>query len=155
MTSPPPTTPSTITPGDWPAILTELSRRRVALYAAPDLARIGEYCMPATNCADNLQAQLGDFINRGEHIEGQQPFTIIDVEKVLDGQPGPGGAVTDVVFVVGPTATPAPRIVNSNGEVVEELAGSTTNTRVLFTLVAWEDPVLPWRVVKTETLGGI
>ena len=98
--------------------------------------------MPATNCDDNLQAQLGDFIDRGEHIEGQQPFTVIDVEKVLDGQPGPGGAVTDVVFVVGPTASRPLESSTRNGEVVEELAGSTTNTRVLFTLVAWKDPAL-------------
>jgi hypothetical protein len=153
-TSAPATTPLSIAPGDWAAILTELSRRRVALYAAPDLSRIGEYCMPATNCADNLQAQFGDMINRGEHVEGQQPFTVINVEKVLEGQPGPGGAVTQVVFTIGPTASPAPRIVNSNGDVDEVLTGPTTNTRGVFTLARWDaDPALPWRVVLAEDLG--
>jgi hypothetical protein len=151
-TSAPATTPSSIAPGDWPAILTELSRRQVALYAAPDLSRIGEYCMPATNCADNLQAQFGDMINRGEHVEGQQPFTVINVEKVLEGQPGPGGTVTQVVFTVAPT--PLGRIVDTGGNVVEQLTGPTTNTRGVFTLARWDaDPALPWRLVLAEDLG--
>jgi len=148
-----PTTAPPIAENDWPAILTELSRRRVSLYAAPDLARIGEYCMPATDCAAQLEAQLGDFITRGERIEGQQPFTIVDIENVLEGDQSPLGTLTDIVFIIGPTASPPPRIVDASGNVVEELTGSTTNTRVVFQIVKWDDPALPWRVFKTETLG--
>jgi hypothetical protein len=153
-TSPPPTTPPTIAMGDWSSILTELSRRRVSLYAAPDLSRIGEYCMPATDCEAQLQAQLGDAIARGQHIEGQQPFTVVSIERVLEGQPGPGGAVTDVVAVVAPTAQPPARIVDSNGNVVSELTGTSTNTRGIFRLAKWNDPTLPWRVVSVEELGA-
>jgi hypothetical protein len=153
-TTTPPTSPTTIAVDDWPAILTELSRRRVTLYAAPDLSRIGEYCVPSTECAAQLEAQLGDAIARGQHIEGQQPFTVVAIEKVLEGEASPFAALTDVVFVVGPTASPPPRIVDSNGSVVEELTGSTTNTRVIFTVAKWDDSALPWRVVRTETLGA-
>ena len=140
-------------PDDWPAILTELSRRRVALYAAPDLSRIGEYCVPTSDCARQLEAQLGDAIAKGQHIEGQQPFTIVAVENVLEGEPSPLGTLTDVELVVGPTATPPPRIVDANGNTVEVLTGSTTNTRGVYTLAKWDDPVLPWRVFSVRTLG--
>ena len=152
-TTPPPTTQPNIAPGDWEAILDELSRRRVSLYAAPDLARIGEYCMPATECAAQLEAQLGDYIARGEHIEGQQPFTVVAVENVLQGDPSPAGTLVDVVFVVGPTALPPARIVDANGNVVDELSVTTTNTRGVFTLVEWNDPALPYRLVRAEDLG--
>jgi hypothetical protein len=152
-TASPASTPATIAADDWPAILTELSRRQVALYAAPDLSRIGEYCMPATDCARQLEAQLGDYIARGEHVEGQQPFTVVAVEKVLEGEPSPLGAITDVVFVVGPTALPAARIVDANGNVVDTLSTTTTNTRGRFLLAKWDDAALPWRLVMAESLG--
>ena len=38
-----------------------------------------------------LEAQLGDAIAKGQHIEGQQPFTIVAVENVLEGEPSPRG----------------------------------------------------------------
>lgn len=154
-TTTPPMTQPTIASDDWPAILTELSRRRVSLYAAPDLTRIGEYCMPATECAAQLEAQLGDYIARGEHVEGQRPFTVVAVENVLQGDPSPAGTLVDVVFIVGPTALPAARIVDTNGNVIDELSISTTNTRGVFTLVEWNDPSLPYRLVRAEDLGPV
>jgi hypothetical protein len=157
-TSPPSTStastvPTTIAADDWPAILTELSRRRVALYAAPDVSRIGEYCVPTSDCARQLEAQLGDYIARGEHIEGQQPFSVVSVEKVLEGEPSPYGTLTDLVFIVGPTALPPARIVDANGNVVDTLSVTTTNTRGHFVLAKSADPALPWRVFMAEDLG--
>lgn len=156
-TTPPPTAgPTTVPPiaeDDWPAILNELSRRRVALYAAPDLTRIGEYCMPATDCAASLEAQLGDYIARGEHIEGQKPFTIVEILDVSVGVPSPAGTLAEILFVVAPTSPPPARIVDAANNVVDELSLTTTPTKGRFTLAKWDDPALPWRLVLAEDLG--
>ena len=152
-TTPPPTTPPTIAPDDWEAILEELGRRRVALYAAPDLARIGEYCAPGTDCATRLETQLGDAIARGQHIEGQQPFDVIAIEQALVSEPSPAARVANVIFVIAPETPPPARLVDAAGNVVDEFELNTTESRVAFTLASWEsDPSLPWRVVQAETL---
>jgi hypothetical protein len=149
------TPPPTIAEGDWEAILEELARRRVALYAAPDLARIGDYCAPGSECAASLETQLGDAISKGQHIEGQRPFDVIAIEQALVGEQDPGAPpVASVIFVVAPTTPPPARLVDAAGNVVDELALTTTNTRGAFTLVSWDsDPTLPWRVVLAEDLG--
>ena len=158
-TVPPSTTATTVAADDWPAILTELARRRVALYAAPNLSRIGEYCAPDSDCAQRLATQLGDYINRGEHIEGQHPFTVVEVlqASLSEEDPAAPGAprIADILFVVGPTTPPAARIVDSNGNVVDTLSLTTTNTKGRFTLISWDDPTLPWRVLIAEDLGPV
>ena len=134
---------------------TELSRRRVALYAAPDLARIGEYCMPATDCADQLQAQLGDAIARGEHIEGQQPFDVIAIERCSMARPSPGRRRHRRRIRRRSRPPPARsdrRRRRQRRRRAVEL--DTTNTRVLSRSPVGVDPSLPWRVVQAETLGA-
>ncbi len=119
-TTAPPTTPPTIAPDDWEAILEELGRRRVALYAAPDLARIGEYCAPGTDCATRLETQLSDAIAKGQHIEGQQPFDVIAIEQALVSEPSPAARVANVIFVIAPETPPPARLVDAAGNVVDE-----------------------------------
>ena len=154
MTSPPSTTPPTIAPDDWPAILTELSRRQVALYAAPDLSRIGEYCAPGTDCATRLETQLSDAIARGLHVEGQQPFDVIAIEQATVSDPSPAARVANIIFVIAPETPPPARLVDAAGNVVDEFELNTTESRGSFTLASWEsDPSLPWRVVQAETLS--
>ena len=155
-TPPPPTTPPTIAPDDWEAILEELSRRRVALYAAPDLTRIGEYCAPGSDCAMELETQLSDAIAKGQHIEGQHPFDVTSIEQALVGEPSPVGPVASVIFVIAPETPPPARLVDAAGNVIDELSLASTPTRGAFTLASWKsDPSLPWRVVLAEDLGPV
>jgi hypothetical protein len=155
-TTPPTSTPSTIAPDDWEAILEGLARRRVELYAAPDVSRIGEYCAPDTDCATRLETQLSDAATKGQHIEGQQPFDVIAIEQALVSEPSPAARVANVVFVIAPDNPPPARLVDSAGNVVDEFVLNTSKSRVAFTLASWEsDPALPWRVVLAETLGSV
>ena len=155
-TTPPTTTQTTIAPDDWEGILEALSARRVALYAAPDLSRVNEYCAPESDCASRLETQLGDAIAKGQHVEGQRPFDVVEVVQASVGEQEPGApAIAGILFIVAPTTPPPPRLVDANGNVVEELSLTTTPTRGRFTLVAWEDPTLPWRVVLAEDLGPV
>ena len=129
--APPPTTPTTIAPDDWPAILEELSRRRVALYAAPDLARIGEYCVPDTDCAGQLAGPARRLHRRGAAHRRAAAVRRRRDREGARGEPSPAGELVTIVFVVGPTALPPARIVDANGNVVDELSVTTTNTRGL------------------------
>ena len=155
-TSPPTAPPTTIAEGDWEAILEELARRRVALYAAPDVSRIGEYCAPDTDCAARLETQLSDAVAKRQHIEGQQPFDVIAIEQALVSEPSPAARVANMVFVIAPETPPPARLVDAAGNVVDEFVLNTSKSRVAFTLASWEsDPALPWRVVLAETLGSV
>jgi hypothetical protein len=141
---------------DWAAILEALSARQVALYATPDLSRIGEYCWPGSDCELNLEAQLGDAIARGEHIEGQHPFDVVEILSAAVGEPTEVGTTVIVDVVVGPTTPPPARIVDAAGNVVDELSLTTTNTRGRAILLSWPaDPELPWRVVTIESQGPV
>ena len=49
-----------------------------------------------------LEAQLGDAIARGQHIEGQQPFTSSRSSRRSVGEPTPARQPADVVFIIAP-----------------------------------------------------
>ena len=158
-TTPPPTTPPTIAPDDWEAILEELGRRRVALYAAPDLARIGEYCAPGTDCATLLETQLGDAIARGHHIEGQQPFDVIAIEQALVSEEPSPAAARRQRHLRHRSRNAAPRSAGRRRRQRRRRASSSTppSHGGPSRWRSWEsDPSLPWRVVQAEDLptGG-
>ena len=128
---------------------------RVALYAAPDLARIGEYCVPASDCARQLEAQLGDAIAKGQHIEGQQPFTIVASRRSWRASRPPLGARhrRRSSWSDRPP-TPPPRIVDANGNVGRRAHRiNDQHPRRRSRLAKWDDPVLPWRVVSVGDAG--
>ena len=145
-----------IAPDDWKAVLEELARRRVALYAAPDLSQIDGYCASGSDCASGLQTQLADAIAKGQHIEGQHPFEVLEVSDASVTDAGGGGQrVATVTFIAGPDSPPAARLVDAAGNVIDTLSVTTTKSRGRFTLVAVDDPILPWRVLLAEDVGPV
>lgn len=149
------TTQAPIAPDDWKAVLEELDRRVVSLYAAPDLDRIGEYCAFGSECAEGLETQLGDAIAKGQHIEGQHPFEVLEITQATVGEPSPVGEVAVVIFIVSPDSSPPAQLVDAAGNVIDTLSVTTTKSRARFTLASVEDPVLPWRVLLAENMGPV
>ena len=66
-----------------------LARRRVALYAAPDLSRIGEYCVPQATAPPARDSARRLPSHRGQHVEGQQPFDVVEIVQASVGEHGP------------------------------------------------------------------
>jgi hypothetical protein len=147
-----PTVPTSIAADDCNEILEELNRRAESLYAAPDLSRVRDYCVPRSESARGIETQLGDYINRGEHIEGQKPFEVLEI---IDAATTEDGRAAEVMFVVAPDTGPAARIVNAAGDIVDTLSMTTTKSKGEFTLAWVGDPVLPWRVEHIENLGPV
>lgn len=155
-TAPTSTAVTPIAPDDWKAVLEELARRRVALYAAPDLSQIDGYCASGSDCASGLETQLADAIAKGQHVEGQHPFEVLEVSDASVTDAGGGGQrVATVTFIAGPDSPPAARLVDDAGNVIDTLSVTTTESRGRFTLVAVDDPILPWRVLLAEDVGPV
>jgi hypothetical protein len=135
-------------------VLEELDRRVVALYAQPDISKIGDYCATGSDCASGLETQLADAIAKGQHIEGQHPFQVTEITSSTVGEPsGAGQRIATVEFVIAPDEAPAARLVDAHGNVVDTLSVTTTPSRGRFTLVSVDDPILPWRLLLAESLG--
>lgn len=153
-TAPTSTVATPIAADDWKAVLEELDRRVVSLYAQPDLARIGDYCATGSDCASGLESQLSDAIAKGEHVEGQHSFEVTEVTNATVGDPTPTGQrIATVEFVIAPDSPPPARLVDAQGNLVDTLSVTTTPSRGRFTLVSVDDPILPWRLLLAESLG--
>jgi hypothetical protein len=110
--------------------------------------------MPSTECARSLETQLGDAIAKGQHIEGQRPFDVVEiVQASFDGRTPADSTVAQILFIIAPESPPPAQLVDDAGNVIDELSLTTTRMRGRFTLAKWDDPVLPWRVVQIENLG--
>ena len=125
-------------------------------YAAPDLSRIGEYCAPGSDCATRLETQLGDAIAKGQHIEGQQPFDVVEIVQASVGEPSDRRTgLATVLFIVAQTLRRRRGSSMPPATSIDELSLTTTKTRGRFTLAPGTRPALPWRVVLAEDLGPV
>ena len=110
---------------DWRVVLEALGRRRQELYSNPDVSRIGEVCGDGTPCAEQLEVQLGDMASKGWHVEGGDPYTVLEarLEEFTGDSLDEAQVVTIVAIVQRPSD--AGQIVDSAGAVVADVAAET------------------------------
>ena len=104
VTTPPTTVPPTTTsPGaaDWRSIVETLGQRRQALYAAPDVALISDVCGSDSPCAEQLDVQIADLASKGWHVEGADPFVVVEARvDEFDGDTIDDSLLVTVVAVI-------------------------------------------------------
>lgn len=159
-TAPSTTNPTTVPTGetDWRLVLETLGLRRQDLYRDPDVTRIGEVCTDTGPCAEQLEVQLGDLASKGWHIEGGDPYTVLEAE--LEDFTGDTLETSDIVTIIAVVQRPADggRIVDASGEVIADVAAETpegTNTRGRATLARVGPIEDPWRIVSQEQIGEV
>ena len=159
-TTMPSTAASTVPVGDtdWRAVVEALGRRRQELYASPDVTRIGEVCADESPCAEQLEVQLGDMAGKGWHIEGGDPYTVLEAQ--LEDFDGDTLETSLVVTVVGVIQRPASggQIVDANGTVVADVSTETPegiNTRGRTFLSRVGPPEDPWRIIDQQRIGDV
>ena len=143
---------------DWRTVVETLGRRRQDLYRAPDLTRIGEICTDSGPCAEQLNVQLGDMVSKGWHIEGGDPYTVLEAE--LEDFTGDTLETSDVVTVVAIVQRQADggTIVDSAGEVVAEVEPDTDegfNPQARITLARSGPAGDDWRIVDTARIREV
>jgi hypothetical protein len=139
-------------------VLETLGLRRQDLYRDPDVARIGEVCTDSGPCAEQLEVQLGDMASKGWHIEGGDPYTVLEAE--LEDFTGDTVETSDIVTIIAVVQRPndGGRIVDASGEVIADVAAETpegTNTRGRATLARVGPIDDPWRIVSQEQIGEV
>ena len=154
------TTPPTTVAGatDWIVVLQTLGQRRQDLYAAPDTSRIPTVCGDQSQCADQLNVQIGDLANKGWKVNGADPYVVLSatVEKFDGGDLETSLLVTVVAVIQRPAE--AGTIVDSSGAVVADVEAQTTpghNAQGRFLLARVGPAEDPWRLVSQDTLPEV
>lgn len=161
----PSTAPSTAVPAtdptgepDWRLVLETLGLRRQDLYRDPDVTRIGEVCTDSGPCAEQLEVQLGDMASKGWHIEGGDPYTVLEAE--LENFTGGTLATSDIVTVVAIVRRQADggTIVDASGTVVAAVDPDTPegfNPQARVTLARVGPAGDEWRIVDTTRIREV
>ena len=159
-TEPVTTDPSTTIAGEvnWLTVLQTLGQRRQDLYAAPEVSRIPEVCGDQSQCADQLNVQLGDLAKKGWRVAGADRYVVLDarVEKFDGGTLDTSLLVTVVVVIRRPAN--AGTIVDSSGSLIADVQAQTTpghNARGRFLLARVGPADDPWRLVSQDTLPEV
>ena len=159
-TGPPATDPTTTIAGDtdWLTVVQTLGQRRQDLYAGPDVSRIPEVCGDQSQCAEQLNVQIGDLANKGWKVVGADPYIVLEanVEK-FDGDTLETSLLVTVVAVIQRPAE-AGTIVDSNGSLIADVQAQTTpghNAHGRFLLARVGPPDDPWRLVSQDTLPEV
>jgi hypothetical protein len=167
-TTPPPTSatdPSTTVaattsggPIDWISVIQTLGQRRQDLYASPDVTLIPEVCGDQSQCADQLNTQIGDLATKGWKVVGADPYVVLtaSIEK-FDGDTLEASLLVTVVAVIQRPAE-AGTIVDSTGSLVANVQAQTavgSNARGRFLLARVGPSEDPWRIVSQETLPEV
>jgi hypothetical protein len=160
-TNPPIPTVSTTTiagPVDWTAVIQTLGQRRQNLYATPDLSRIPEVCGDQSQCANQLNTQIGDLATKGWKVVDADPYTVLDahVEK-FDGDTLETSLLVTVIAVVKRPDS-AGQIVDSTGATVasvvaETPVGRNTENRTILARTGPDSD--PWRIVSQQRLREV
>jgi hypothetical protein len=154
------TGPTTTVAGDadWLAVVQTLGQRRQDLYANPDVSRIAEVCADKSQCADQLNVQIGDLASKGWRVKDADPFVPLNarVEK-FDGSTVDTSLLVSVIVVIE-RANNAGTIVDASGAVVAPVEPSTSpghNAQGRFTLGRVGPAEDPWRLVSQDTLPEV
>ena len=140
---------------DFESILEELSRRKVALYAAPNLDSIAQVCSPDSECADQYSAQLTDAISKGYRTVGGLPVDVLSFEVLgFDGTSLEESSAVTIDYVVAPLPEEQGQVVDAAGAVVFTLVSPGEGPqRARVVLVRSDDGALPWRIATEQSLG--
>jgi hypothetical protein len=135
-----------------------LGQRRQDLYASPDVERIPEVCADDSPCAEQLTAQIGDLANKDWHVQGADPYVVLEatVER-FDGPTLDDSLIVTVVAVIQ-RQEESGRIVDSTGSVVADVENETRpgfNPRGRFLLGRVGPANDPWRFVSQDTLPAV
>lgn len=158
----PPTTNPPLTTGpiadDWRSIVETLGQRRRSLYAAPDVARITEVCGTDSPCAEQLTVQISDLASKGWHVEGADPFVIVDAQvDEFDGESLETSLLVTVVAVIQRLDN-AGNIVDASGATVAVVEPDTEpgfNAQGRFLLGRVGPPEDPWRLISQDSLPEV
>jgi hypothetical protein len=159
-TSAPDAPQSTVDAGvvDWRQVVETLGQRRQDLYAAPDVSRILEVCGDGTPCAEQLNVQIGDLADKGWHVEGADPFTVLDTRvEQFDGDSLETSLLVTVVAVIE-RAESAGTIVDESGTEIAAVEPETElgfNAQGRFLLGRVGPPDDPWRLISQDTLPEV
>lgn len=145
-------------PIDWISVIQTLGQRRQDLYAGPDVTLIPEVCGDQSQCADQLNTQIGDLATKGWKVVGADPYVVLDasIEK-FDGDTLEDSLLITVVAVIQRPAE-AGTIVDSAGSIVADVQAQTTvgnNARGRFLLARVGPSEDPWRIVSQDTLPEV
>lgn len=161
----PSTAPSTAVPTtdptgepDWRFVLETLGLRRQELYRDPDVTRIGEVCTDSGPCAEQLEVQLGDMASKGWHIEGGDPYTVLEAE--LEDFTGDSVETSQIVTVVAIVRRQADggTIVDASGTVLAVVDPDTPegfNPQARVTLARVGPAGDEWRIVDTTRIREV
>jgi hypothetical protein len=155
-----PTQPPTTVRGsvDWANVAQTLGQRRQDLYAVPDVSRIPQVCAENSQCAEQLTVQIGDLASKGWHVEGADPYIVLDatVER-FDGSTLEDSLLVTVVALLQ-RQEESGTIVDSSGAVVADVENETRpgfNPRGRFLLGRVGPADDPWRFVSQDTLPEV
>jgi hypothetical protein len=155
-----PTQPPTTVRGtaDWANVVQTLGQRRQDLYAAPDVNRIPQVCAEDSQCTEQLEVQIGDLASKGWHVQGADPYVVLDatVER-FDGPTLEDSLLVTVVAVIQ-RQEESGTIVDSSGAVVADVENETRpgfNPRGRFLLGRAGPADDPWRFVSQDTLPAV
>jgi hypothetical protein len=151
-------TTSIAAPVDWTSVIQTLGQRRQDLYATPDLSRIPEVCGDQSQCANQLNTQIGDLATKGWKVVDADPYTVLDahVEK-FDGDTLETSLLVTVIAVVKRPDS-AGQIVDSTGATVasvvaETPVGRNTENRTILARTGPDSD--PWRIVSQQRLREV
>jgi hypothetical protein len=143
---------------DWRLVVEELGQRRQDLYATPDVTRIVEVCADGSQCAQQLEVQIGDLATKGWHVQGADPFVVLDARlERFEGDTLEDSLLVTVVAVID-RQDDAGSIVDQSGAVmaaieVDTSAGFNAQGRILLARVGPSDD--PWRIVSQDELPEV
>jgi hypothetical protein len=152
--------PTSTVPGetDWRFVVETLGQRRQDLYGSPDVNRIPEVCSPQSQCADQLNVQLGDMASKGWHVEGADPFVVVDARlEDFDGDTLDASVLVTVVAVTLKKEN-AGQIVDTSGTVIADVEVETApghNAQGRFVLGRSGPADNPWRIISQDALPEV
>ena len=143
---------------DWTTIVQQLGQRRQDLYASPDVASISEVCADGSQCAQQLEVQIGDLTEKGWRVDGADPFVVLDARlERFDGDSVETSLLVTVLAVIERQEN-AGSIVDSSDAVVAAVEvdtspGFNAQGRFLLGRVGPSDD--PWRIVSQDELPEV
>ncbi len=137
---PPPSTPGEQT--DWVGVLQEVLDRGDALFAAPDVAKVGTVTMEGSAPYQELEEEIANLVNNGwvYRTDG----VVVQSAEVADINDA--AAPTEVQLTVVFSPTPGGVIVDASGAVVQEIPARSETSRWSYALVR-NTVDEPWRIV--------
>lgn len=142
---------------DWLPVLQDIYDRRFALFVSPDPALVATVTLPGSEAYDRLIVEVEELVQRGWHFEGEPAGQVVAArEEYVDDPSAP--TVVTLTITLEPTGSGEGRMVDANGQVVQEVALDPSVDRLSVGLVR-ETTESSWRLgnevrLAPSTVGG-